>query len=144
MTPPIRIHPENSKLFEFRGKPLVLVTTTEHYGAVMNRPFRYERYLADAAEKGITLTRLFVLFRELQVPMNPYSTCKPEGLDYIAPFERTGPARARDGEPTFNLDRPIAEFYERLHHFLALASDYGIIVEVVLLINTYNDNVWSL
>ena len=144
MTQPIRIHPQNSKIFEFRGKPLVLVTATEHYGAVMNRPFRFERYLEDAAEKGITLTRLFVLFRELQVPMNPYSTCKPESPEYIAPFERTGPGHALDGEPKFDLDRPNEEFYERLHRFLSLASDYGIIVEVVLLSNTYNDKVWSL
>ena len=144
MSLPIRIHPQNPKLFEFRSKPLVLVTATEHYGAVMNRPFRFERYLADAAEKGITLTRLFVLFRELQVPMNPYSTCKPESPDYIAPFERTGPGWALDGEPKFDLDRPNPEFYERLHRFLSLASDYGIIVEVVLLSNTYNPNVWAL
>ncbi len=144
MSLPIRIHPQNSKLFEFRGKPLVLVTPTEHYGAVMNRPFRFERYLADAADKGITLTRLFVLFRELQVPLNPYSTCKPEGPDYVTPFERTGPGRALDGELKFNLDRPNAEFYDRLHRYLSLASDYGIIVEVVLLSNTYNDRVWSL
>jgi hypothetical protein len=74
MTEPIRIHPDNPKLFEFRGQPIVLVTPTEHYGAVMNRPFRYERYLADAAEKGITASRLFVLFRELQSACNPYST----------------------------------------------------------------------
>lgn len=144
MTTPIHIHPKNPKLFEFRRKPLVLVTPTEHYGAVMNRPFRFERYLADAAEKGITLTRLFVLFRELQVPMNPYSTCKPESPDYVTPFERTGPGRARDGELKFDLDRPNAEFYERLHAFLSLASDYGVIVEVVLLSNTYTPNVWAL
>ncbi len=56
---PIRVHPENPKVFEFRGKPLMLVTATEHYGAVMNRPFRFERYLADAADKWMTLTRLF-------------------------------------------------------------------------------------
>ena len=97
MPQPIRIHPENPRLFEFRGKPLVLLTATEHYGAVMNRPFRYERYLEDAADKGMTLTRLFVLFRELQSACNPYSTCKPESPDYIAPFERTGPGRAQDG-----------------------------------------------
>ena len=82
MSTPIRIHPENRKLFEFRSKPLVLVTATEHYGAVMNRPFDYRRYLEDAAEKGITLTRLFLLFRELQNHCNPYSTCKPESPDY--------------------------------------------------------------
>ena len=71
MPAPLRIHPQNPKLFEFRGKPRVLLTATEHYGAVMNRPFQFERYLADAADKGMTLTRLFTLFRELQTAINP-------------------------------------------------------------------------
>jgi hypothetical protein len=141
---PIRIHPQNPKLFEFRGKPLVLLTATEHYGAVMNRPFRFERYLEDAADKRITLTRLFMLFRELQSAVNPYSTCKPESPDYIAPFERTGPGRALDGEPKFDLDRPNPEFFDRLHRFVLGASDLGIIVEVVLLSNTYAPNIWAL
>ena len=103
MSRAIRIHPENPKCFEFRGKPLMFVTATEHYGSAINRPFRYERYLADAGN-SMTLTRLFCLFRELQSPVNPYSTCKPESPDYIAPFPRTGPGRALDGEPKFDLD----------------------------------------
>jgi len=144
MAQPIRVHPSNPKCFEFRGRPLALVTATEHYGAVMNRPFRFERYLADAAEKRMTLTRLFVLFRELQSAQNPYSTCKPESPDYVAPFLRTGPGRALDGQPKSDLDRPNPEFFDRLHRFLSLASDYGIIVEVVLLSNTYGDGVWAL
>jgi len=37
MSTTIRIHPKNEQIFEFRGMPLVLVTATEHYGAVMNR-----------------------------------------------------------------------------------------------------------
>src|SRR5258708_17508213 len=124
MSTAVRIHPSNPKLFEFRGQPLVLLTATEHYGAVMNRPFQFERYLADAAEKGMTLTRLFVLFREQQTPINPYSTCKPESPDYIAPFERTGPGRALDEELKYDLDRPNPEFFRRLHSFIALASSY--------------------
>jgi len=144
MPTPIRVHPSHPKLFEFRGRPLVLVTATEHYGAVMNRPFRFERYLADAAEKGITLTRLFVLFRELQAPTNPYSTCKPESPDYVAPFLRTGPGTAADGQPRFDLDRPNPEFFDRLHAFLGLAAELGIIVELTLLSNTYAPQIWSL
>lgn len=144
MPQPIRVHPDNPRLFEFRGRPRVLLTATEHYGAVMNRPFRFERYLVDAAAKGMTLTRLFVLFRELQSHCNPYSTCKPESPDYIAPFLRTGPGRALDGEPKFDLDRPNPEFFERLHRFLSLASDHGIVVEVVLLSNTYEERIWAL
>ncbi len=144
MSQPIRIHPDNPKLFEFRGRPLVLLTATEHYGAVMNRPFQFERYLADSAEKGITLTRLFTLFREQQSPINPYSTCKPESPDYISPFRRTGPGRALDKELKYDLDQPNPEFFERLHRFLSLASGYGIIVEVVLLSNTYAEPIWAL
>jgi hypothetical protein len=144
MPEPIHVHPQNPRCFEFRGAPLALVTATEHYGAVMNRPFRFERYLADAAEKRITLTRLFVLFRELQTPANPYSTCKPESPDYVAPFRRTGPGSALDGQPTYDLDEPNPEFFRRLHRFLSLASDHGIIVELVLFSNTYSPQVWSL
>ena len=144
MTIPLRIHPRNPKCFEFRGKPLVLVTATEHYGSVMNRPFDFEKYLADAADKRITLTRLFVLFRELQTHKNPYSPCKPESPDYIAPFSRTGPETALDGQPRYDLDQWNPEFFERLHRFLSLASDYGIIVEVTLFSNTYSPEVWAL
>jgi hypothetical protein len=36
---PLRIHPENPKLFEFRDMPFVFETATEHCRAVMNRPF---------------------------------------------------------------------------------------------------------
>jgi len=101
---PVRVHPANPHLFEFRGKPLVLVTACEHYG-VMNRPFRFERYLTDTTEVGINYTRLFTLFRELQSAANPYSTCKPESTDYIAPFERVGRERALDLQPKYDLDR---------------------------------------
>lgn len=141
---PIRLHPDNSRMFEFRGKPLMLVCATEHYGAVMNRPFDFEKYLADAHEKRQTLTRLFMLFREQQSHCNPYSTCKPESPDYIAPFLRVGPEKALDWQPQYDLDRWNPEFFDRLHRFLSLASGYGIIVEVVLLSNTYGDSVWAL
>ncbi|HEY0828611.1 MAG TPA: DUF6298 domain-containing protein [Bacilli bacterium] len=141
---PIRIHPQNNRIFEYRGKPLVLVCATEHYGAVINRPFKFEKYLADAAEKKQTLTRLFVLFREQQSSMNPYSTCKPESPDFISPFKRTGPGMALDGQLKYDLTQWNPEFFERLHRFLSLAADYGIIVEVTLLSNTYGQAVWDL
>jgi len=144
MSPPLTVHPDNPKLFLFRGRPLALITATEHYGAVMNRPFRFERYLADAAAHHITLTRLFMLFRELQTPANPYSTCKPESPDYVAPFADTGPGTRLDGQPKVDLDRWNPEFFERLHRFLGLASEYGIVVEVTLLSNTYAPNIWAL
>jgi len=144
MNQPIRIHPDNPKLFEFRDRPLVLVCATEHYGAVINRDFDFESYLQDAADKSQTLTRLFMLFRELQTPINPYSTCKPESTEFVCPYPRTGPELAMDGLPRFDLSQWNDEFFERLHQFISSASEHGIVVEVVLLSNTYLESLWEL
>ncbi len=141
---PIRLHPDNSKYFEFRGKPIVLLTATEHYGSVLNRNFDFERYLQDSADKGITLTRTFLLFRELQSSRNPYSPLKTDTPDFVAPYPRTGPGKAMDGEPIFDLDQWNPEYFERLHSFLRTASEMGVIVELTLFSNSYGDGVWAL
>lgn len=140
----IKIHPENPKYFLFRGKPLVLLTATEHYGSVFNRPFDFEKYLDDAVTHKMTVTRTFLLFRELQSARNPSSPCKPESPDYIAPFPRVGPEKAMDGEPIYDLDQWNPEYFDRLHRFLDAASKRGIIVELTIFSNTYADNIWAL
>ena len=42
---PLALHPENPHYFLFRGKPAVLITSGEHYGAVLNLDFDYRPYL---------------------------------------------------------------------------------------------------
>src|SRR5215213_425145 len=126
---PIAIHPDNPRLFLFRGKPLVLITATEHYGSVINRPFDFEKYLVDHASKRQTLTRTFLLYRELQSAKNPWSPCKPETPDYIAPWPRVGAigkggeGAAADGGAKYDLDRWNPEFFDRLHRFLKRSSE---------------------
>ncbi|MDQ6708462.1 MAG: DUF6298 domain-containing protein, partial [Acidobacteriota bacterium] len=140
----IRIHPDNPRYFLFRGKPLVLLTASEHYGSVMNRPFDFEKYLDDAVAHKMTMTRTFLLFRELQGARNPSSPCKPESPDYIAPFPRVGPEKALDGEPIYDLDQWNPEYFDRLHRFLDAASQRGIAVELVIFSNTYAEQIWAL
>ncbi len=41
----ICLHPENPNYFLFQGKPTILITSGEHYGAVMNTDFNYQKYL---------------------------------------------------------------------------------------------------
>jgi hypothetical protein len=144
MNRPIRIHPLNPRYFDFRGRPLVLICATEHYGSVLNRPFDFERYLEEHADKKQTLTRLFLLFRELQGPNNPYSPAKPESPDFVAPWPRVGPGRAMDGEPQYDLSRWNDEYFERLHRFFTRASELGIPIEATVFSNTYSDTGWSL
>src|SRR5437667_6081573 len=56
---PLALHPDNPHYFLFRGKPTVLVTSAEHYGAVLNRDFDYQKYLEELHAQGLDLTRTF-------------------------------------------------------------------------------------
>ena len=140
----VRIGPDNPKYLWFRGKPLALISASEHYGSVINRPFDYEKYLADAVQHKMTMTRTFLLYRELQSVRNPSSPCKPESPDYLSPFVRSGPGKAMDGEPIYDLDQWNPEYFARLHRFLDLAAKDGIVVELTVFSNTYANEVWAL
>lgn len=56
---PIAGLPDNPRYFEFRGKPAVLITSGEHYGAVINLDFNYTAYLDELVRHGFNLTRIF-------------------------------------------------------------------------------------
>jgi len=140
----VRIDPENPHYLLFRGQPLALISASEHYGSVINRPFDFERYLDDAAAHKITVTRTFLLYRELQSARNPSSPCKPESPDFIAPFVRKGPRKALDGEPIYDLDTWNPEYFDRLHRFLDAASKRGIVVELTVFSNSYSPETWAL
>ena len=130
------------------GRPVMLRTATEHYGAILNAAFDYVPYLDLLAGSGGNLTRTFVLFRELQSAVNPYSTCKPESIDYLAPYARVDAGRddpvALDGQPRFDLDRWDERFFARLHDCVGRAGALGVTVELTLFSNTYADAVWGL
>src|SRR4051812_26777477 len=58
-TDPISLHPENPHYFLFRDKPTILITSAEHYGAVLNADFDSVKYLDELAACGLNHTRLF-------------------------------------------------------------------------------------
>jgi len=55
----LRLHPENPRYFEWRGKPTVLITSADHYGTVLNADFDFVKYLATLEKDGLNLTRTF-------------------------------------------------------------------------------------
>ena len=55
---PIKLHPTNPHYFLFRDSPTVLITSGEHYGAVLNLDFDYIRYLDELQSNGLNLTHL--------------------------------------------------------------------------------------
>src|SRR5918999_930364 len=56
---PITLHPDNPHYFQWRGRPTVLITSGEHYGAVINLDFDYRKYLDTLAADGMNYTRVF-------------------------------------------------------------------------------------
>jgi hypothetical protein len=59
---PLALHAENPRYLRFRGQPEFLITSGEHYGALMNRDFkdRLNDFVSAASERGIVVE--FVLF----------------------------------------------------------------------------------
>lgn len=56
---PIRLHPQNPHYFLYRGKAVALISSAEHYGAVINGEFDYRKYLAALDAAGMNYTRIF-------------------------------------------------------------------------------------
>lgn len=50
--PAFQLHPDNPRYFLFRGRPTVVVTSGEHYGAVLNLDFDFRRYLDTLAKEA--------------------------------------------------------------------------------------------
>jgi hypothetical protein len=81
---PIRAHPDNPHFYLFRGQPTVLVTSAEHYGAVMNRAFDYNAYLDALKSYGLNYTRIYpAAFVEPVGTFHPNNTLAPKPNDLI-------------------------------------------------------------
>jgi len=143
---PIRLHPENPHYFEWRGKPTILITSGEHYGAVLNQDFDYKRYLNTLANCGFNLTRVF-----------SGSYCEPPGAFGIAnntlapaegkllcPWARSDPPRRTNGGNKFDLNRWDRAYFDRLRDFVTEAAKRGVVVEVVFFCTFYDDSMWKL
>ena len=141
---PLRLHPENPHYFLWRGRPAVLITSGEHYGAVLNLDFDYRPYLEELARHGLNLTRTFSgVYRE--VPGNfgiTGNTLAPKPDRYLAPWPRSEKPGAACGGNRFDLDRWDEAYFARLKDFLAEAGRRGVVVELVLFCPMYEDAMW--
>ncbi|HTV16142.1 MAG TPA: hypothetical protein VMD92_03165 [Acidobacteriaceae bacterium] len=146
-TPPIRLDPVNPHYFLFRGKTIALVTSGEHYGAVINRAFDYHRYLATLAADGLNETRIFG-GSYVEVPGQSFGILRndlaPAPGDFIAPWARSATPGYAGGGNKFDLNRWNPEYFRRLHDFLDEASRLGIVVEISLFSSQYGEAQWSL
>ena len=141
-----RRHPSNPRCFLYKGKPIVLITATEHYGAVLNGQFDYVPYLDELARNRLNLSRTFTFYRELEdsiPPLGHANTLAPRRGQEVMPWGRTGPGNANDGGLKFDLDQWNPAYFTRMKAFLKAAAERDIIVEIVLFCNPYRSSIWS-
>jgi hypothetical protein len=141
---PIRAHPDNPHYYLFRGRPTVLITSAEHYGAVINRAFNYTVYLDSLQSHGLNYTRIYpAAFIEPEGTFHPENTLAPKPGELIQPWARSDVPGYRSGGNRFDLDRWDPEYFRRLKDFLSQADARGIVVEVCFF-NAQNRGSWPM
>lgn len=133
------LHPENPRYFLFRDQPTVLLTSADHYGAVIHRNYDYAQSLRELARHGLNHARLFVgPYREVPGDFGIQSNLLgPSDEDYIGPFVRTQAG-------LYDLDTPNPAFFTRLEDYVRTASGLGIVVEINLFCPFYHEGLWDI
>jgi len=137
---PLRLHPQNPHYFEFRGELTPLITSGEHYGAVLNLDFDYKAYLKALEEHGFNLTRVFSgVYHEDPGEFNiEHNTLAPEPGRLICPWKKVESDPAR-----YDLETWDPAYFERLKDFMVEAEKRGVVVEYVLFCYWYQDRLWK-
>ena len=139
---PIGKHPDNPHYFIFKGKPLILITTDQHYGAVINLDFDYIPFLDRLQEYGMNLTRIYpggyVEMKDMYTKGNPLG---PAPDRFILPWKKSGTEGANPGlgKYKYDLDKWDDEYFKRLKDFVYQASVRNIIVEIAFFNGMYDD-----
>ncbi len=139
------LHPDNPRYLLFRGRPTLVITSGEHYGAVLNLDFDYRRYLDTLARDGMNGTRTWVgTYVETGGNFNiAGNTLDPASGRFASPWTRSTAPGYADGGNKFDLTAWDQAYFDRLRAFLQYASDKAIIVELVIFCPLYEESMWD-
>jgi hypothetical protein len=128
---PIGIHPGNPHYYLFHGSPTVLITSAEHYGAVVNMDFDYIAYLDALKAYGLNYTRIWPgAVLEMVDEYVRGNTMGPPPRRTIVPWARSSEPGYMYGGNKFDLDKWNPQFFVRLKDFIVKAAERGIVVEI--------------
>ena len=145
-TKPITLNKENPHYFSYHDKPTILITSGEHYGAVLNLDFDYLPYIDELHSKGLNLTRTFTgAYVEPQGAFNIASnSLAPSPGRFICPWSRSEEPGYANGGNKFDLTRWDVAYFNRLKNFVVAAQKRDIIIELSLFCPFYEEIQWSL
>lgn len=145
-TDPLSLCPDNPRYFTFKNKPTILISSAEHYGAVLNLDFDHVKYLDELAAHGLNHTRTFAgSYCEPQGAFKiEKNTLAPAPGRFTAPWKRSGTGGYANGGNKFDLTEFDDAYFTRLKDFVAQAGRRGIVVEFCLFCPFYEDMQWKL
>ncbi len=134
---PLRVHPDNPRYFTDGSGRAVYLTGSHTWDTIVDmgrtdppRKFNFPVYLNWIKRLNHNFIRLW--------------TCEPATWDTSAnkqktlltaapqPWARTGPGKALDGKPKFNLDKFNPIYFDRLRNRVSAADKQGIYVSIML------------
>lgn len=123
------------------GRAGVLVTSGEHYGALINADVDYIAYLNALKAARFNQTRVFsgaYVEGEQSLDFVGYgrNTLAPRPGRYMAPWGYG------DGD-RFDLQTWSEDYFAQLRDLVSRAAGCGVVVELVLFSNQYNEYTWS-
>jgi hypothetical protein len=137
---PIALHPHNPHYFLFRGEPTLLITSAEHYGAVINLDFDTIAYLDVLAAYKLNYTRIYAgAYVEPEDYFIHDNTLGPRIGRYCLPWARSAQPGWPLGGNLFDLDAWNPDYFARLKDFIACAGARGIVVEICFFNAMYPD-----
>ena len=141
---PIALHADNPHYFQWRGKPTVLVTSAEHYGAVLNVDFDYVRYLDELQAHGLNHTRTFSgTYREVPSSFGiSENTLAPKAGKFLSPWARSAAAGRIGWRCQIRPGSMGRSLFQRLKDFMTKAKERGVVVELNIFCPMYTEELW--
>lgn len=130
---PLRVHPQNGRYFTDNNDTAILLTGSHTWATVQDidypgrTPFDFTAFLDMGAANGHNFIRLW----NWEQPMGAGWS---RAAVYFSPlpWARTGPGKAADGNPKFNLDQYNDAYFARLRQRVVEAGERGFYVSVML------------
>jgi len=136
----IALYPENPHYFLFRQQPAILITSAEHYGAVINLDFNYSAYLEVLAAYDLNYTRIYAgAYIEPEHYFIKDNTLGPRPGRYCLPWASSSQPGWPYGGNLFDLDAWNEDYFTRLKDFIAQAGHKGVVVEICFYNAMYPD-----
>ena len=134
---PLRVHPGNPRYFTDSGGEAILLVGSHTWPSLVDMgpsdpppEFDFDAYLAFLGKHGHNFVRLWTWEHTTWDTSGNREKkrhhCRP------LPYARTGPGKALDGKPKFDLTRYDPDYFNRLRRRVEAAGKRGIYVSVML------------